>query len=71
MFDIYWDKDCFCGGYETINEAAHAVSVIVESNNGEIIAAGRDNSNWWFIARFYDATGFIEYECLSVRKNCK
>lgn len=71
MFDVYWDRDCVCGGYETDDGAAHAANMIIERNNGEILAAGHDGNNWWWVVRFFDANGFAEYECFSVRKNCK
>jgi len=71
MFDVYWDRDCVGGGYETEDRAIHVVNMIIERNNGEILAAGHDDNNWWWVVRFYDANGFAEYECCSVRKNCK
>ena len=71
MFNVYWNSNCVCGGYETDDKAVHTVSMIIEQNNGEILAAGHDGNNWWWVVRFYDANGFAEYECFSVRKNCK
>lgn len=71
MFDIYWDWDCVDGSYETNDKAINAANKIIKRNNGEILASGRDDSNWWWMVRFYDANGFAEYECFSVRKNCE
>lgn len=71
MFDVYWDRQCVCGGYETADGAAHAASVIIERNNGEVLAEDHDGNNWWCVVRFYNANGFAEYECLSVRRNTK
>lgn len=71
MFDIYWDRDCICCGYETADAAVEDVNLIIKRNNGEIIAVDSDGDNRWWLVRFYDANGFAEYECLSVRKNCK
>lgn len=71
MFDIYWDRDCVGSGYETNDAAIEDVNLIIKRNNGEILTADHDGNNWWCVVRFYDANGFAEYECLSVRKNCK
>lgn len=71
MFDVYWDRECVCGGYETDEGAIHAAGVIIGRNNGEVLAAGHDDNNWWWAVRFYDANGFAEYECFSVRCNVK
>ena len=71
MFDIYYNGSCVCGGYETDDRAAHVADMIIKQNNGEILAAGHDGNNWWWVVRFYDANSFAEYECFSVRKNCK
>lgn len=71
MFDIYCDKNCVCGGYETEERAVYVADMIIKQNNGEILAAGQDGNNWWGVVRFCDTNGFAEYECFSVRKNCK
>lgn len=71
MFDVYWGRDCVGGSYKTDDEAAHAAHMIIERNNGEILASGHDGDNWWWAVRFYDAYGFADYECFSVCKNCK
>ena len=71
MFDIYYNGSCVCGGYETDDRAAHVTDMIIKQNNGEILAAGHDGNNWWWVARFYDANGFAEYGCFSVCKKNK
>ena len=71
MFNVYWDRDRVDGSYETDDEAVQAISTIIKQNNGEILAAGHDGNNWWWVVRFYDANDLAEYECFSVRKNCK
>lgn len=71
MFDIYWDRDCVGCGYETADAAVEGVNMIIKRNNGKIIAVDSDGNNLWWLVRFYDINGFAEYECLSVRKNCK
>ena len=51
MFDIYYNGSCVCGGYETDDRAAHVADMIIKQNNGEILAAGHDGNNWWWVVR--------------------
>ena len=69
MFDIYWNDDCVCGGFESEDSACNALVEIVKVHNLQFLAAGGDGPNSWGAYKAVDADGFPSYHILSIRKN--
>lgn len=70
MFDIYWNDECVCGGYETEDSAYRALGVIIKINPLTFIAGGVDGPfNSWGVYKMIDNDGFPSYHILTVVKN--
>lgn len=67
MFDIYWNDDCICGGYETEKNACKVLSKIIEIHNLKFLAGGSDDLNSWGAYKEVDKNGFPNYHILSIK----
>lgn len=70
MFDIYWNDEYVCGGYEREDSAYRALGVIIKINSLTFIAGGVDGPfNSWGVYKMIDDDGFPSYRVFTIVKN--